>query len=193
MGDAGLSPLGCFLSIAAVATDFADGANLKCSAYPQESAFGVFEHWRGIVRKRFRIRICVCLARATPLSRRSVPRARPCSCLRLPCAFRAERRTGCYAPPMEIGGSVDCSEMDDGMAMSMAAEGSSDQKPCERMTLGCLVAMGCVAPMAVPDAAPVKLAVSLFPRAPFLAGSSAGLHSRPLPPESPPPQADRIV
>lgn len=113
-----------------------------------------------------------------------------CVCLAL---FVQSAAQAAAAPPMETTQSVDCSEMDDGMAETMAAERSSDKKPCDRMTLGCLVAMGCLAPVAVPDATPADFAVSPSPHAPYIAGSSAGLHSRPIPPESPPPQPDRIV
>lgn len=113
-----------------------------------------------------------------------------CVCLAL---FVQSAAQAAAPPPMETTQSVDCSEMDDGMAETMAAERSSDKKPCDRMTLGCLVAMGCLAPVAVPDATPADFAVSPSPHAPYIAGSSAGLHSRPIPPESPPPQPDRTV
>src|SRR3546814_4573703 len=58
--------------------------------------------------------------------------------------------------------AIHCSEMDDGMA----TERSSDKKPCDRMTLGCLVAMGCIALMAMPDTAPGEFAVLPFLHAP---------------------------
>lgn len=113
-----------------------------------------------------------------------------CVCLAL---FVQSAAQAAAPPPLETTQSVDCSEMDDGMAESMATERSSDKKPCDRMTLGCLLAMGCIAPMAIPDAASGGATVLLLQHAPHIAGTSAGLHSRPLPPESPPPQADRIV
>src|SRR3546814_15475304 len=73
--------------------------------------------------------------------------------------------------------AIHCAEMDDGMA----TERSSDKKPCDRMTLGCLVAMGCIALMAMPDTAPGEFAVLPVLHAPSVEGNSAGLHNKPAP------------
>src|SRR3546814_1084723 len=62
-----------------------------------------------------------------------------CVCLAL---FVQSAAQAASAPP-ETREAIHCSEMDDGMA----TERSSDKKPCDRMTLGCLVAMGCIARM----------------------------------------------
>ncbi|WP_454890441.1 hypothetical protein [Sphingopyxis chilensis] len=108
-----------------------------------------------------------------------------CVCLAL---FVQSAAQAASAPP-ETREAIHCSEMDDGMA----TERSSDKKPCDRMTLGCLVAMGCIALMAMPDTAPGEFAVLPFLHAPSVEGNSAGLHNKPAPPESPPPQPDRIL
>src|SRR3546814_14147369 len=76
---------------------------------------------------------------------------------------------------------------------SRATWRSADKNPGDRMTLGCLVAMGCIALMSMPDTAPGEFAVLPFLHAPSVEGNSAGLHNKPAPPESPPPQPDRIL
>lgn len=94
------------------------------------------------------------------------------------------------APPMETTQAVDCSEMGDGMAQSMATERTSDEQPCDGMTLDCLIAMGCLAPIAMPDADIADLPVLTVPRSAYLPGNLSGLKGRLLTPESPPPQVN---
>src|SRR3546814_20901427 len=88
-----------------------------------------------------------------------------CVCLAL---FVQSAAQAASAPP-ETREAIHCSEMDDGMA----TERSSDKKPCDRMTLGCLVAMGCIALMAMPDTAPGEFAVLPFLHAPPVATGGA--------------------
>lgn len=90
---------------------------------------------------------------------------------------------------METTQVVHCSEMGEDMAQSMATEQSSDEKPCDGMTLDCLIAMGCLAPAALPDAHFAELPVLITPRGAYLPGNPGGIKGRPLTPESPPPQA----
>lgn len=80
--------------------------------------------------------------------------------------------------------------MDEAMAQSMATEQSSDELPCDGMTLDCLIAMGCIAPIAMPDPDIAELAGLTAARSAYLPGNLGGLKGRLLAPESPPPQAD---
>lgn len=109
-----------------------------------------------------------------------------CFCLGL---FVQSAAQASATPQLEAKQVVHCSEMGDGMAKGMATDRSSDEKPCDGMTLGCLIAMGCLAPTAVPDADFAELPVMTTPRSAYLPGNPDGLQGRLLAPESPPPQA----
>ena len=88
-------------------------------------------------------------------------------------------------PPAEM---TDCAEMAQDMTGDMASKKQSDEsKPCDDMSLGCLVAMGCLAPIALPgpfvaDPAPPIAGATFTP------GHTDGLEGRLMRPESPPPQ-----
>jgi hypothetical protein len=88
-------------------------------------------------------------------------------------------------PRLETAGTVHCSEMGD-MTMEEMTDGDpSEELPCDRMTLDCLVAMGCLAPANIPDTndknlAPLRTEGEIYPT-----GDLTGLKGRLLTPESP--------
>lgn len=88
-------------------------------------------------------------------------------------------------PPAEM---PDCAEMAPDRAGQMASKKQSDQsKPCDDMSLGCLVAMGCLAPIALPGPF-VADPPPPIGGATFTPGHTNGLEGRLMRPESPPPQ-----
>jgi len=93
-------------------------------------------------------------------------------------------------PQVEAAEIVHCSEMSDAMMEKMAHDGSSEEQPCDQMTLDCVVPMGCLAPATVPDADSVSLTAPPTDRDTDRVGDLAGLKGGLLAPESPPPQAD---
>lgn len=94
------------------------------------------------------------------------------------------------APTVEAVEIVHCSEMSGVMMENMTDEDRSQELPCDQMTLDCLIAMGCLAPVAVPDAGNAILTAPRADRDTYLAGDMTGLKGRFLAPESPPPQAN---
>jgi hypothetical protein len=94
------------------------------------------------------------------------------------------------APAVEVADIVPCSEMSSAMMEKMADEGPSEERPCDQMTLDCLIAMGCLAPIAMPRADSAELAVLRTARSTFRPSDLAGLKGRLLTPESPPPQTN---
>lgn len=89
----------------------------------------------------------------------------------------------------QTAGAMNCSEMAHRVSTHEDAgkRHSDGDGPCD-MTLGCLVAMNCIAPMALPGSVSAD---ALFPsaRAPYQPDAIVRLKSSPTPPESPPPQA----
>ena len=108
-----------------------------------------------------------------------------CFCLGL---FVQSAAQASASPSIDSVAAGPYAEMGDGMA-DMAADQSSDEKPCKRMTLNCLIVMGCLAPLVIPDADIAQRTVLPAPRGAYLAGDLAGLRGKLLAPESPPPQA----
>lgn len=88
-------------------------------------------------------------------------------------------------PPAEM---TDCAEMARDMPRQISSEKQSDQDgPCGDMSLDCLVAMGCLAPIALPGAFVANPAPPIGGAA-FTPGRQGRLEGRPMRPESPPPQ-----
>jgi hypothetical protein len=88
-------------------------------------------------------------------------------------------------PPTE---TIDCAEMAQGMTGQMAKKKQSDRsKPCDNMSLSCLVAMGCLAQLALPGSFVADPALPITDAA-FPISLGDGLEGRLIRPESPPPQ-----
>lgn len=64
--------------------------------------------------------------------------------------------------------------------------------PCKNMTLGCLVAMNCLSPLALADSGS-EMVAPVVVGTPYLAAIASRLGSHPAPPESPPPQVRLAV
>lgn len=89
---------------------------------------------------------------------------------------------------------MDCSEMANTMPEHMSAEREPADRgePCQDMALDCLVAMNCLPPFALgdtgaPQAPPAPVSMTYLP------AIADRLESRPLLPESPPPQTNLTV
>lgn len=92
------------------------------------------------------------------------------------------------APQAGMTNSIDCAEMAVHDAGQADARNASDTRnPCKNMTLGCLVAMGCIAPLVMfePSASDPVLPL---PAATYAAAVANRLTDQPVPPEFPPPQ-----
>lgn len=96
-----------------------------------------------------------------------------------------------YAAAMPQGKmtqAMDCAEMvshDTGQTDIRKATDTG--KPCENMTLGCLVAMGCIAPLSLSGVSAI-IVDSPVPASTFSAALADELHGKLTRPESPPPQ-----
>jgi len=91
-------------------------------------------------------------------------------------------------PQSEMAQAIDCSEMASHDAVQPdARKGPDKEKPCKNMTLGCLVAMGCISPLSVSGVSAITLAPPV-PAAIFTAALTDKLHGKLTRPESPPPQ-----
>ena len=91
-------------------------------------------------------------------------------------------------PQDEMTQTMDCAEMASHDASQPdARKGHDNENPCKNMTLGCLVAMGCIAPLSFSGVSAITLAPPI-PTATFTATLTAKLHGKLTLPESPPPQ-----
>lgn len=89
-------------------------------------------------------------------------------------------------PPMKAADTMDCA----GMAHSghdEAREEPSDRRDACHMTLDCLIAMNCIAPIALADPWSTDTAIPSA-RAVYEPGGIIRLKGSPMRPESPPPQ-----
>ncbi len=92
------------------------------------------------------------------------------------------------APQAGMTASTDCAEMVSHDAGQSDARNASDTRnPCENMTLGCLVAMGCIAPLVLSEPSATDPVLPL-PGAPFAAALADTLKGQLIRPEFPPPQ-----
>jgi len=91
-------------------------------------------------------------------------------------------------PQGEMTRIMDCAEMVSYDADQIDARKAADTgNPCKKMTLGCLVAMGCLAPLSLSGISAVNIS-SPVPASTFSATSADKLHGKVTRPESPPPQ-----
>ena len=91
-------------------------------------------------------------------------------------------------PRGEMIQTMDCAEMASHDASQPDARKAQDTgKPCDDMTLGCLVAMGCIAPLSLSGVSAINLA-SPVPASTFSATLADKLYGKLTRPESPPPQ-----
>lgn len=95
------------------------------------------------------------------------------------------------APQMESAEVMDCAEMAQGMSERVTPEEQSPDQggPCGDMTLGCLIAMNCLPPLALTDDRVVDTPLPVIGIT-YLAAIADRLEGRPMRPESPPPQLD---
>lgn len=96
-------------------------------------------------------------------------------------------------PQGEMIQTMDCAEMASHDADGADSRKAQDtEKPCDNMTLGCLVAMGCIAPLSLSGISDIDLGshglVSVYTVA--LADK---LDGKPTRPESPPPQMNLLA
>ena len=95
---------------------------------------------------------------------------------------------------------IDAHDMSDCAVSAQSAQDrdvSQDQAPdrsgpCKNMTLGCLVAMNCLSPMALAGSGS-EMVAPVVVGAPYVPAIASRLGSHPAPPESPPPQARPAV
>jgi len=91
-------------------------------------------------------------------------------------------------PQGEMIRTMDCAEMASHDANQMDARKAADtDNPCKNMTLGCLVAMGCIAPLSLSGVSMIVLD-SPVPASTFSAAVADELHGKLTRPEFPPPQ-----
>jgi len=91
-------------------------------------------------------------------------------------------------PQDEMVQVIDCAEMVSHDAVQPDVRKDHDkEEPCKNMTLGCLVAMGCIAPLSLSGISAITLAPPL-PSATFTAALTETLDGKLTRPESPPPQ-----
>ena len=91
-------------------------------------------------------------------------------------------------PRGEMTQTMDCAEMASHDASQPDARKAQDSgNPCKNMTLGCLVAMGCIAPLSLSGTSVITLAPPV-PAATFTAALTETLDGKLTRPESPPPQ-----
>ena len=91
-------------------------------------------------------------------------------------------------PQSETAQAMDCAEMASHDAGQPDARIANDKEsPCKNMTLGCLVAMGCIAPLSLSGVSSTTLALPI-PAVTFSAAVADELHGKLTLPESPPPQ-----
>lgn len=92
-------------------------------------------------------------------------------------------------PISETAQEMDCGEMMQGMPehVSVKDEPIDPAGPCDSMSLSCVVAMNCVAPLLLGDE---QSSDAGFPAegVSYRPDMAAFQHSPPLPPESPPPR-----
>ncbi|MDE1918578.1 MAG: hypothetical protein KGJ57_21320 [Sphingomonadales bacterium] len=86
--------------------------------------------------------------------------------------------------PMTMQSSSDAGMPDD--CMKMMARQQPTKRPCKGMTLACMAAMGCIAPMAIRSDAPVLAARQINPVPAFWPVTSI-LHGSNLAPDPEPP------
>ena len=96
-------------------------------------------------------------------------------------------------PQDEMIQTVNCEEMASHDASQTDARKAVDTgNPCKNMTLGCLVSMGCIAPLFVSVDSAITLAPPV-PAAIFAAALTDKLHGKLTRPESPPPQMQLLA
>ena len=84
--------------------------------------------------------------------------------------------------------SIDCAQMASHDAgLDDARNASGIRGPCKNMTLGCLVAMGCIAPLVLPEPSAAEPVLPV-PVAPYAAAWADTLKGHLIGPEFPPPQ-----
>jgi len=94
-------------------------------------------------------------------------------------------------PQAEMIQAIDCAEMASHDTSQPEARNAQDTgKPCDNMSLGCLVEMGCISPLSLSGVSAINLAPPVAV-ATFLAAFTDRLHGELTPPESPPPQMMR--
>lgn len=87
--------------------------------------------------------------------------------------------------PVATYETVDAGMPDDCMKM-MAQQQQYPQKPCKGMTMACMAAMGCIAPMAIRSDAPMLVARQIIPVLAFWPITPI-LHGSDLSPDPEPP------
>lgn len=96
-------------------------------------------------------------------------------------------------PQTQMTEAADCTEMAEHGAQQSDVRGASDTgNPCENMTLGCIVAMGCIAPLVLSEPFAGDPAVAIK-GATFAAALAKKLRGPPIEPEFPPPQTIRAA
>lgn len=95
---------------------------------------------------------------------------------------------------------ADVHDMSDCMVSAQGGQDRADPQdqapdrngPCKNMTLGCLVAMNCLSPMALAGSG-TEMVAPVIVGALFVSAIANRLGSHPAPPDSPPPQARLAV
>lgn len=90
-------------------------------------------------------------------------------------------------PRVAASQMMNCDEMMQEEQMVKENQVPDRDKPCENMSLDCLVAMNCVPPLIIGDVRPADAPVRAI-RASYGVDQTIRLEARSLPPESPPPQ-----
>jgi len=92
------------------------------------------------------------------------------------------------APQAAMAASIDCAQTASHDAgQDDARNPSGTRGPCKNMTLGCLVVMGCIAPLVLPEPSAAEPDLPV-PAAPYAAAWTDTLKGQLIRPEFPPPQ-----